>query len=311
MLMQGLITKATGSWYQARLDNGHMMECRLPGKFRLSDEQVTNPVTVGDRVHIVLQNDGTGMIEHIEERRNKLLRQATHGRKGTQMLAANVDYVLIIQSLKQPVFKTGFIDRLLVCCEAYDINPVIVMNKTDLSENKKDAARLSEVLNLYTGLGYSFVTTSIYDPDSIHRLKELIEGSISVMTGPSGTGKTSLLNSMATDQDLKTAEISHFSNKGKHTTTFSHLIPVSENTRVIDTPGVREFGLVDLKSYEISLYFPEMASIRESCHYYNCTHGHEPNCAVIEAVENGRIAASRYRSYRHIVESNGQDQHNL
>ncbi len=300
--MRGLILQATGSWYLARIDDEKVVECRLPGKFRLSEEEVTNPVAVGDIVHITMQSDGTGRIEHIEERKNRLLRKATHNRRGVQVIASNVDYVLIVQSLRQPVFKTGFIDRLLVCCEAHEIVPVIIINKTDLQISRKDASDLAEVEKLYTGLGYLFCKTSIFDEETVRSLGDLIKGKISVMTGHSGTGKTSLLNLLAPGLDLKTGDVSLFSNKGKHTTTFTRLVALSDDTYLIDTPGIREFGLVDLESYELSLYFPEMRTFRESCRFYNCTHRHEPGCSVKKAAEEEHIYPSRYRSYLHILD---------
>lgn len=301
--MNGLIIKATGSWYKARLSDKSVVDCRLPGKFRLSDEKITNPVAVGDNVRISMQSDGSGMITEILERSNKLLRKATHGRQGVQILASNVDQVLIVQSLKQPVFKNGFIDRLLVCCEAYEITPVILINKTDLAKNNKDIKSLEQAESLYSALGYSILRTSIHDDSTPEALKSLIDGKISVLTGPSGTGKTSLLNRLSPGLHLKTGDVSSFSNKGKHTTTYAQLIEIYEDTYIVDTPGIREFGLVDLEIYEISLFFPEMRSFRESCKYYNCTHRHEPDCAVKQAVEDEKITSTRYRSYVNILES--------
>ena len=301
--MKGLITKATGSWYQILLDDGSSVSCRLPGKFRLDEEEVVNPVAVGDNVQITLQKDGTGIIDHIEQRKNRLVRKATHGRRGVQLLATNVDLVLIVQSLRDPGVKTGFIDRLLVTCETYDIPAQIIINKCDLQKNEKDAYTLDHLEELYTDLGYDFLRTSIHDDHSIAELKSSLGGKISVLTGHSGTGKSSLLNAMSPGLKLKTGEISSSSNKGKHTTTYAQLIALSEHTYVVDTPGIREFGLVDLETYELSLHFPEMRPHREECRYYNCTHRHEPSCAVKKAVEENLISESRYKSYLSILES--------
>lgn len=301
--MEGLITKATGSWYQARLNDGERIECRLPGKFRLADGNATNPVAVGDIVKINPQPDNTGIIEDVRERKNKLIRKATHGRKGIQIIAANVDQVLIVQSLHQPAFKTGFTDRLLVCCEAYEIPAVIVLNKTDLQKGEKDVQKLRETEELYSGLGYTFLKTTIHDQSSIARLQHRIKGKMSVMSGPSGTGKTTLMNLMTTGSKHKTGEISRFSNKGKHTTTLARIVELPEQSYIIDTPGIREFGLVGIEPYELSLFFPEMRTLREACRFYNCTHKHEPSCAVKKAVEDGQIAPSRYRGYVNILES--------
>ena len=301
--MQGLIIKATGSWYHVLLDDKRMVFCRLPGRFRLSDEEVTNPVAVGDNVSVDLQDDGTGIIDQIFERKNRLVRQATHGKKGVQIIAANLDQILIIQSFKKPAFKTGFIDRLLVSAGANEINPVIVINKSDLVRSEKDEKKITELEELYSGLGYPFFTVCIYERESMSRLFDGMKGKLSAMTGHSGTGKTSILNTMNPDLNLKTGEISNFSNKGKHTTTFAQLFTLADETYIVDTPGIREFGMVNFEPYEVSLFYPEMKALRESCRFYNCTHRHEPSCAIIEAFRNGGISESRYRSYINIVES--------
>ncbi len=301
--MKGLITKATGSWYQVLLDNDENMSCRLPGKFRLDEDDLVNPVAVGDIVDVFPQKDGTGVINQVLERRNRLVRKATHGRRGAQLIAANLDLVIIVQSLRDPSFKTGFIDRVLVTCEAYEITPLIIINKSDLNKGDKDMEMLDQVQELYNGLGYDLLTTSIHDEASIGRLKSHITGKLSVFTGHSGTGKTSLLNALSPGLAFKTAEISRSSNKGKHTTTYAQLVKLAENTFLVDTPGIREFGLVDMEQYEISLHFPEMRPYRESCRFYNCTHRHEPSCAVRDAVERQAITGSRYKSYLSIVES--------
>lgn len=301
--MKGLITKATGSWYQVQLDNDKSMSCRLPGKFRLDEDDLVNPVAVGDMVEVSPQKDGTGVIDTILERKNRLVRKATHGRRGVQLIATNLDLVIIMQSLREPALKTGFIDRLLVTCEAYEIMPLIVINKTDLVTGHRDSERLAQIESLYKGLGYDLLTTSIHDGSSIERLKSHVTGKISVLTGHSGTGKTSLLNALSPGLVLKTGEISRFSNKGKHTTTYAQLVKLAKNTYLVDTPGIREFGLVDMEPYEISLHFPEMRSHRETCRFYDCTHRHEPSCAVRHAVEKQEITESRYKSYLSIVES--------
>jgi ribosome biogenesis GTPase / thiamine phosphate phosphatase len=301
--MNGQITKATGSWYQVMLDDGTSVSCRLPGRFRLDDEEVVNPVAVGDIVEVSMQNDGTGIIDRIGDRKNRLVRKATHGRRGVQLLATNVDQVLIVQSLRDPVVKTGFLDRVLVTCEAYEIPAHIIINKTDLQRKSKDVGMLDQLEELYTKLGYGFLRTSIHDLKSVEKLKSLTAGKVSVMTGHSGTGKTSLLNAMSPGHNLKTGEVSRFSSKGKHTTTYAQLIPLDDNAYIVDTPGIREFGLVDVEPYEMSLYFPEMKVYREECRFYNCTHRHEPSCAVRKAVVDELISESRYKSYVNILES--------
>ncbi len=299
--MKGLITKATGSWYQVRLDDGTSLACRLPGKMRLNDQEVVNPVAVGDIVHITLQSDGSGIIDRVTERKNRLLRKATHGRRGIQILASNVDLVLIVQSLRDPAFKTGFIDRVLVTCEAYEIQTLIVLNKTDLAKGTKDDIKLKDTEELYSKLGYRLLKTSIFRPTSLKLFREELRGKISVLTGHSGTGKSSLLNTLSPELNLKTGEVSQSSSKGKHTTTYAQLLELDKDTFVVDTPGIREFGLVDFEPYEISHHFPEMKPRIEHCHYSNCTHRHEPKCAVLKAVGEKLITESRYRSYLNII----------
>lgn len=302
-MIEGLIIKATGSWYDVKLSGGRRVACRLPGKFRLADNDYLNPAAIGDLVAVKLQDDNTGVIEHIRERRNQLMRKATHGRRGIQVIAANVDRVVIIQSIRDPVLKTGFIDRVLVGCESCEIPAMIVINKMDLMKGEKDASLVDELKSLYTDLGYSFLTTSIFDSSSIDQLKSHMDNSLSVLTGPSGSGKTSLLNIISPGLQLKTREISHFSNKGRHTTTFAQLIELGGSTYIADTPGIREFGPADIEPVYVSSCFPEMKSLRDMCRFGNCTHRHEPSCAVKKALEENQIAASRYRSYLNILES--------
>ena len=301
-MIAGLIIKATGSWYDVKLSDNRRIACRLPGKFRLSDDDFLNPAAVGDHVDVVLQGDNTGVIEHIRERRNQLMRKATHGRRGIQVIAANVDRVAIIQSLREPVLKTGFTDRILAGCESCEIPAMIVINKMDLMKDKKDAELVDELKSLYMDLGYSFHTASVFDHSSISQLKSHLEGSVSVFTGPSGSGKTSLLNMLSPGLQLKTREISHFSNKGRHTTTFAQLIELGGSTYIADTPGIREFGPAGILPVDVSSCFPEMKSLRDMCRFGNCTHRHEPSCAVKKALEENQIAASRYRSYLNIIE---------
>jgi ribosome biogenesis GTPase / thiamine phosphate phosphatase len=296
--IKGRVVLSTGSWYSVIAENGSMIKCRLAGKMRLSELNQTNPVAVGDIVYYAENSDGTGTISDVEDRTNKITRLATHGRRGEQILVSNVDYGIVVQSFKQPAYKTGFIDRFIVTCEAYEVEPVVLMNKIDLCDSDDETDRLRE---LYEGLGYKFCTSSIDDEASIIRLRELMKNRTSVFIGPSGVGKTSLLNRIEPGIEKPIGSISTFSNKGKHTTTFAELIPLGFGGYLVDTPGIREFGLVNIEPAELSLYYPEMLDYRKRCRYYNCTHVHEPGCAVIEAVENGRIAPSRYASYKQIV----------
>lgn len=285
------------------MDTGdEIIESRLPGRFRLSEKEVTNPIAVGDWVEFELNDDGSGNIEKIHERDNYITRQATHGKKGEQILVANLDQACVVQSIKKPKVKEGFIDRFLVTCEAYEVKPVIILNKIDLARSGglEFAEELSE---LYTGLGYTFLITSTEDPDSLQKLKELLKDKTSAFIGPSGVGKTSLVNAIDPSYDLKVKEVSDFSNKGKHTTTYAQLIPLSFGGYLADTPGIREFGLVNIEPWELSLFFPEMLEPRQECQFSNCTHAHEPKCGIARAFENGEIAASRYNSYLNMLDS--------
>ena len=297
----GRVIQSTGSWYLVDTD-GEITECRLPGRFRLEDKEVTNPIAVGDMVDFSVNNDGTGTIEVIKDRTNYITREATHGKKGQQILVSNLDQACVVQSIKKPRLKEGFIDRFLVTCEAYEVKPVIIINKMDLA--KSGGLEFAEELReLYTSLGYEFLTTSLKDEESLNALKELLKDKISAFIGPSGVGKTSLVNAIDPNYDLKVGEISDFSNKGKHTTTFARLIPLSFGGYIADTPGIREFGLVNIEPWELSLFFPEMLEPREHCKFNNCTHHHEPKCGIAEAFEKGEIAASRYNSYLNMLES--------
>lgn len=300
-MQKGRVIQSTGSWY--RVDTGNeVVESRLPGRFRLENKKVTNPIAVGDWVDIVINDDGSGNIEKIYQRENYITRQATHGKRGEQILVSNLDQACVVQSIKKPQLKEGFIDRFLVTCEAYEVKPVIIINKLDLARSGGKAFA-EELRELYTGLGYEFLTTSIEDEESLKKLKELLKNVTSAFIGPSGVGKTSLINAIDPSFDLKVNEVSDFSNKGKHTTTFARLIPLSFGGYIADTPGIREFGLVNIEPWELSLFFPEMLEPREQCQFSNCTHAHEPKCGVAEAFERGEIAASRYQSYLNMLDS--------
>lgn len=300
-MQKGQVIQSTGSWYHVKSDTDEI-QCRLPGRFRLNDKQETNPIAVGDWVDFSMNEDGTGTIEKIHERENYITRQATHSKKGEQVLVANLDQACVVVSIKKPTLKEGFIDRFLVTCEAYEVKPVIIVNKMDLA--KSGGIEYAEDLeDLYTSLGYTFQSTSIEDEESLQQLKEILKDQTSAFIGPSGVGKTSLINALDPEFNFKVAEVSDFSNKGKHTTTFARLIPLSFGGYIADTPGVREFGLVNIEPWELSLFFPEMLEPRQHCQFSNCTHNHEPKCGVAEAFEAGEIAASRYQSYLNMLES--------
>jgi ribosome biogenesis GTPase / thiamine phosphate phosphatase len=300
-MKKGLVIQSTGKWYKVVI-NSNVTDCRLRGKLRLDEKQVTNPVAVGDFVEVQIGKDETGTITEILPRNNYIPRQATHGRRGEQILVANIDRAWAVLSVRQPKLKTGFIDRFLVTCEAYEVAPGIIINKIDLARNK-DLNMLEHLQELYEKLGYKILLTSVNQPETLGKLKDDLKDKTSVFIGPSGVGKTSLLNAIDPTLDLPVGEISSYSNKGKHTTTFARLIDLDEGGYIADTPGIRELGLVNIEPNELSLFFPEMKEFRDDCKFYNCTHSHEPGCRVVEAFERGKIQPERYHSYLNILES--------
>lgn len=300
-MKKGRIIESTGSWY--KVDTGsETINSRLPGKFRLSTKDVTNPISVGDIVDISMNEDGTGNINNIHERENYITRQATHGKRGEHMLVSNLDQAFVVQSIRKPKLNEGFINRFLVTCEAYDVQAGIIINKMDLAQ-KSDYGFLEDLAAVYIRLGYPVYACSIMDEESIEELKRVFKDKVNAFIGPSGVGKTSILNAIDPDFNFKVGEISDSSNKGKHTTTYARLIPISNGGYIADTPGIREFGLVNIEDWELSLYFPEMLEPRENCKFNTCTHIHEPGCGVIAAFEEGEIDANRYHSYINMLES--------
>lgn len=301
MQNKGRVIQSTGKWYKVAI-NGNIVDCRLPGKFRLDKKEVTNPIAVGDFVDVITGDDGTGSITKIYDRKNYIPRKATHGRRGEQILVSNIDRAWVIQSVNQPRLNRGFIDRFLVTCEAYNVLGGIIINKMDLAD-ENDLSYLDGMSNLYLKLGYPTIRTSVKEPGNNKNLVSELRNKTSVFIGPSGVGKTSLLNLIEPKVNFKVADISTYSNKGKHTTTFSRLVSLSFGGYIVDTPGIREFGLVHITKQELSLFFPEMIEARQNCRYYNCTHNHEPGCGVVEAFEEGAIDAERYNSYLNILDS--------
>lgn len=302
MTTSGRVIQSTGKWYKVAVKGGEIVECTLPGKFRLEIKAVTNPIAVGDIVEIKANEDGTGVISEIKVRENYIPRMATHGRRGEQILVANIDRAWVVQSVKEPKLNTGFTDRFLVTCEAYEVPAGIVINKMDLASHKA-AGFIEMITELYRSLGYPVLNTSVKDAASLETLSKNLEGKTSVFIGPSGVGKTSLLNAIDPALNLKTGEISSYSQKGKHTTTFARLVPLQTGGYIVDTPGIREFGIVNIEKSELSLFFPEMIEPREHCKFYNCTHYHEPECGVAEAYSQGKIDPGRYESYLNILDS--------
>ncbi|MFO7845288.1 MAG: ribosome small subunit-dependent GTPase A [Balneolaceae bacterium] len=300
MSKTGIVIQSTGKWYKVS-SNGEVIDCRIPGKFRLRKSVDTNPVAVGDYVDFTLGDDNKGMIEEIHPRKNFIPRKATRSDKEEQILVANIDRAWVVQSIKMPALKRGFIDRFLVACEAYEISAGVIINKTDLLD-KRQTGELDTVTDTYRSLDYPVLHTSIYKPDTIGELKHELSGKTSVLIGHSGVGKTSLINELNPNMNLVIGDVSSYSEKGKHTTTSARLIPVESNSFIVDTPGIKEFGLVNIEPYELSLYFPEMREPRQYCRFNNCTHSHEPKCGVIAAFERGEIDPERYQSYLNMLD---------
>lgn len=303
MKMQGLVTRTTGSWYRV-LTEEQVYDCRLRGNFRIKGCKHTNPIAVGDRVSFTLQEDGTGMITAIDDRTNCIIRKATKLSKQTHIIASNIDLLCIVATLGFPRTSTGFIDRLLVTAEAYHIPACIIFNKTDLYEETLWQLH-HEMKAIYEGAGYEVYEVSALRGSGIDTIRNLIAGKTVLFSGHSGVGKSALLNAIDPTLQLRVGEVSEWSMKGKHTTTFAEIYPIHINTPtfLIDTPGIKEFGMVDFTPQELSHFFPEMRLRLHDCHFANCTHRHEPHCAIKEAVEQGSISEERYVNYLNIIES--------
>ena len=294
--MRGLVIKNTGSWYLVKTDEGRCVECKVKGNFRLKGIRSTNPVAVGDRVQIALNREGTAFITEIEDRKNYIIRRASNLSKQSHILAANLDQCMLVVTVNYPETSTTFIDRFLASAEAYRIPVHLVFNKTD-AYGEDDLRYLDALEQLYTQIGYPCLRISALRGEGIDRLKELLRGNITLLAGNSGVGKSTLINAILPEAAARTGEISTVHNKGMHTTTFSEMFPVEGEGYIIDTPGIKGFGTFDMEEEEIGHYFPEIFRTSADCRYGNCTHRHEPDCAVRQAVEEHRIAASRYASY--------------
>ena len=314
---QGLVVRTTGSWYSVLVDGYGFYNCRLRGNFRIRGSKQTNPIAVGDHVSFQLLDDGTGMITDIADRRNCIIRRATKLSKQTHVIAANIDLLCLVATLGFPRTSTGFIDRLLVTAEAYHIPAVLIFNKCDLYGADDGTSELwdihREIKSIYEAVGYPVYEVSAIQGTGIGQIKELVAGKVSLFTGHSGVGKSALLNAIDPSLHLPTGEVSDWSLKGKHTTTFAEIFPLKLNnpttqqsnnsTFLIDTPGIKEFGMVNFTPEELSHFFPEMRARLHDCHFANCTHRHEPACAIKAAVESGEISQERYQNYLNIIES--------
>ncbi len=296
--MNGLIIRTTGSAYHVLLADGSQVEAFVKGNFRIKGIRSTNPVAVGDRVRLEQQPDGTNWITEIGDRSNYIVRRSTNLSKQSHILAANVDQVALLITLNYPVTATTFIDRLLATCEAYGVPVIMLFNKEDIL-GEEERQEQNYLMQLYSSLGYTTAAISAVDLSADRRaeLLSLMCGKTTLLSGNSGVGKSTLLNALCGEQRAKTAPISDVHNQGKHTTTFSEMYFLAEDTRLIDTPGIRGFGTFDFKREEVGHYFRDIFAVGRQCRFSNCLHTDEPGCAVLEAVEHGRIAPSRYTSY--------------
>lgn len=298
--MEGRVMKSTGSWYDVLGPDGKTYLCRLQGKLRLDETKETNPVTVGDRVEVLVDQDNASITE-VKPRTNHILRQSVKRTGHSNVLAANVDQVLLIATLKHPRTSLGFIDRFLVTAESFRIPQILVMNKKDLYSDE-DRETVLQIQKLYSALGVKTLSISAHEPGDVDQVKSLLANKTTLVAGHSGVGKSTLLNALSHDVQQTVNEVSDFTSRGTHTTTFAEMFIIAPGTFVIDTPGVKEWGLVEMSQQELSDYFPEMRDLRLECKFGSrCLHLTEPKCRVIQAVEEGTIAASRYKSYRSMV----------
>ena len=289
--MKGLVVKNTGSWYTVRTDDGQLLDCKVKGNFRLKGIRTTNPVAVGDRVEV----NEEGWIVNIEDRRNYIIRKSINLSKQSHIIAANVDQAFLIVTVANPQTSTTFIDRFLASAEAYRVPVVLIFNKTDLLD--EDTLRYQQaVVNLYETIGYECRQISAETGEGVEELHAMLDGKITLLSGNSGVGKSTLINRLVPGANLRTAEISDAHNTGMHTTTFSEMIELSSGY-LIDTPGIKGFGTFDMEPEEITSYFKDIFHFSKDCRFSNCTHTHEPGCAVLKAVEEHYIAESRYQSY--------------
>jgi len=296
--------KSTGSWYLVKTEDGSIIECRLKGKIRLEDRKTTNPVAVGDIVELQRDEDGSNQIVTILPRKNYIIRKSINLSKQAHIIASNLDQAILVATLVAPRTSLGFIDRFLVTAEAYGINAKIVFNKCDVLDEEMIELQ-NDIIKLYTDIGYQCYSISSFNNDDVEMIKDLLKDKTTLLSGHSGVGKTTLINAIDSKLDLRTGDISSAHLKGMHTTTFAELFPLSFGGNIIDSPGIKELGLVEMKKEEIGYYFPEIRALLNECKFNNCIHVNEPHCAILKAVEEGSISDERYQSYLGIL--NGEE----
>jgi ribosome biogenesis GTPase / thiamine phosphate phosphatase len=299
--MEGKVMRSTGSWYDVLGKDNKLYQSRLRGKFKIQGMQVTNPIAVGDDV--IMEKDseeGKTIITEILPRENYIIRKSTHNQKFGHIIAANLDQAILLATLIYPRTSLGFIDRFLVSAESFRIPAVLVFNKSDLLDEELEKYR-EDLMKTYEKVGYKCLSISAKEDKGIEQFQELLKGKISLLSGHSGVGKSTLVNKIAPNIRQKTSEVSDFAQKGVHTTTFAEMFRLDEDTFIIDTPGIKELGLVDIEDEELSHYFPELRNLIGKCKFYNCTHIHEPGCAIVDALDKGEITMSRYDSYLSIL----------
>lgn len=302
--MKGIVTRSTGSWYSVRAEDGTYVDCRLRGRIRLKGQKATNPVAVGDIVEFeVNEGEKNAVIVDIKERKNYIIRRSVNLSKVSHIIASNIDRAFVVICITSPRTSTGFIDRFLVTAEAYEIPATIIVNKIDI-HSEIDNEILQLIRDIYEPIGYPVMEVSALRGDGIDELKNELKYKTSLFSGHSGVGKSALINALQPGLNVKTSGISDVHNKGKHTTTFAEMHELDFGGFIIDTPGIKEFGLIDFEKNELAMYFPEMLRTVEDCQFYNCTHVHEPKCAVKEAVEKGEISQERYVNYLNMLSGN-------
>jgi ribosome biogenesis GTPase len=301
-LEKGLVIKSTGSWYTVKKDDGNLLDCKIKGTFRLQGTRTTNPVAVGDHVKIDAESRGDyGVIKEILPRKNYIIRKSSNLSRQYQIIAANIDQALLVITLTSPETPFRFIDRFLASAEAYRIPVNLIINKIDLYDAgmRKEVTQLKE---MYEQIGYPCLETSVVKGKNIGPFRQLLKDKVNVISGKSGVGKSSLINAVDPELQIKTEDVSTYHKTGKHTTAYAEMHPLVFGGYVIDTPGIKGFGVIDMDREEIYHFFPEIFRFSRDCQYYNCLHTNEPNCAVIKALESGKISPSRYKSYRSLLD---------